>query len=319
MADLNKTQHFSENWEIILHNINFNPEEAVDPFAGNCDLVKYSPDTKWELYDIDVKKPEVQYRDSLLNPIDYTGKNVITNPPYLAKNKTNEFGEIFAKYQTDDLYKASILSIIGCEKGILIIPVNFFTDEATKEVREKFLSQYKVNYVNVFTKQVFANTTYNVCSFYFEKGETDEVTFYDYFKQTTTVLKLKKEDGYRIGGEFYAIFKNIKPVFSRVLKGEKTNTNLFISCTDTKNTNFHLEYKPGYVYEGKNTDRFFATLKCKKNLSEEEQIALASNFNSYVDTARNTYGNLLFTNYRDNGRKRISLDDVYKICTLLIK
>lgn len=316
--DLKKTQHFSENWETILYNINFKPVEAVDPFAGNCDLVKYSPDTKWELYDIDVKKPEVNYRDSLLNPINYTGKTVITNPPYLAKNKTKEFGEIFKKYQTDDLYKASVLSIMGCKNGILIIPLNFFTDEYTKDVREKFLSQYKVNYVNVFTKQVFENTSYNVCSFYFEKGETKKVTFHDYFGQTDTTINLRKEFGYRIGGEFYASFKNIKPIFSRALKGEKVNTNLFITCTDTRAIDFHLEYRPGYIYEGKESDRFFATLRCEKDLTEEEQLALVSNFNSYVADTRVKYGNLLFTNYRDNGRKRISLEDVYKICTLIV-
>lgn len=318
MSDIKKTQHFTENYKEILQGIDFYPQKAVDPFAGNCDLLKYSPNTKWELYDIDVKKPEVNYRDSLLNPIDYTGKSVITNPPYLAKNKTKEFGEIFEKYHTDDLYKASILSILGCKNGILIIPINFFTDEYTREVREKFLSQYRVVYVNVFTKQVFANTSYNVCSFYFEKGETSYVTFHDHFANRDTTLKLKKEYGYRVGGDFYATFKNIKPIFSRVLKGEKANTNLFISCTDTRDTDFHLEYKPGYVYEGKESDRFFATLKCERDLTEEEQIRLASNFNLHIDTARFMHGNLLFTNYRDNGRKRISLEDVYKICTLLI-
>ena len=90
MEDLTRTQHFTENWNKILFNINFKPEKAVDPFAGNCDLVLYSPSTEWELYDIDVKRPEVVFNDSLLNPIDYVGKTVITNPPYLAKNKTKE-------------------------------------------------------------------------------------------------------------------------------------------------------------------------------------------------------------------------------------
>ena len=69
--DVKKTQHFSENWETILYNIDFKPAKAVDPFAGNCDLVKYSPDTEWELYDIDVKKPEVNFRDGLNETLDW--------------------------------------------------------------------------------------------------------------------------------------------------------------------------------------------------------------------------------------------------------
>ena len=95
MADLKDTQHFTTNYKDILYNINFFPKEAVDPFAGNCDLEKYSPKTKWEFYDIDVKKPQVKYNDSLLNPIDYHNKSVITNPPYLAKNKTKKFKKIY--------------------------------------------------------------------------------------------------------------------------------------------------------------------------------------------------------------------------------
>ena len=173
MEDLIKTQHFIKQYEKILKNIDFHPKEAIDPFAGECDLFNYSPETKWTFYDIEPKKENVIKNDSLLNPIDYTGKTVITNPPYLAKNKTKEFTEIFEKYKEDDLHKASIKSIIGCSNGILIIPINFFTDENTEELRKLFLSYYKVSYVNVFSKPVFENTTYNVCSFYFEKGQSE--------------------------------------------------------------------------------------------------------------------------------------------------
>ena len=126
MSEIEKTQHFTSNFETILYNIDFHPAEAIDPFAGNCDLVSYSPNTNWELYDIDVKKPCVIQRDTLLNPPSYEGKSVITNPPYLARNKAND-KKIFDKYQVDDLYKAAILSIIGCKDGILIIPINFFS------------------------------------------------------------------------------------------------------------------------------------------------------------------------------------------------
>lgn len=321
MNDIKKTQHFTENYKEILQGINFYPQEAVDPFAGKCDLIKYSPNTKWELYDIDVKDSRVTYRDSLLNPIDYTGKTIITNPPYLARNKTDQFKDIFDKYQTDDLYKAAILSIIGCENGILIIPVNFFTDEATREVREKFLSQYKVDYVNVFNYQVFENTSYNICSFYFEKGKTETVRFKTWFENGVSrenVFKLDPDFGYRLGGEFFELFKDIKPIFSRAIGDENPNTRIFVNCLDKKDKNFGLEYRPDFVYKGQKNDRIFATLKCEKNLTEDEQINLVSNFNYFIDGYRYIFRDLLFTNYRDRGRKRISLEDVYKICTYLI-
>ena len=68
-----------------------------------------------------------------------------------------------------------------------------------------------------------------------------------------------------------------------------------------------------------NNDRIFATLKCEKDLTPEQQIKLVNEFNTFIDGNRSFYGDLIFTNYRDNGRKRISLEDVYKICTKLLK
>ena len=321
MNDIKKTQHFTTNYEEILQGINFYPQEAVDPFAGACDLIKYSPNTKWELYDIDVKDPRVNYRDSLLNPIDYTGKTVITNPPYLARNKTDQFRDIFDKYQTDDLYKASILSIMGCENGILIIPLNFFTDENTRDIREKFFSEYHVDYVNYFTYQVFENTTYNICSFYFEKGKQDNkpIIFNNGKSGEEHTLTLWEKFGYRIGGEVFDFFQKEKPIFSRVIGNEPTNTNIYVNCLDTRTKHFGLEYKPGYVYKGKKNDRIFATLKCEKDLTPEQQQKLVESFNNCIESFRRTYGDLVFTNYRDHGRKRISLEDVYKICTMLLK
>lgn len=318
MEDLIKTQHFTTQHNKILKNIFFSPAEAVDPFAGACDLVNHFPSTKWELYDIDIKDTRVKYNDSLLNPISYANKTVITNPPYLAQNKTKEFKEIFSKYDTDDLYKASILSIIGCKNGILIIPINFFTDENTKSIREKFLSQYKVSYVNTFNKPVFENTTYNICSFYFERGKTDEIIFYNVDTNKFIKLNLKKEFGYRIGGEFYDEFKNIKPVFSRVKSPtDKYITNIYLSAIDKRQQPLGLTYNENTFY-GSSTDRIFATMLCKYELSIDKQKKLIENFNNYINENRKKYGNLIFTNYRDFGRKRISLDDSYKILTMLL-
>lgn len=318
MENLKNTQHFTTNYKDILYNINFFPKEVIDPFAGNCDLENYSPKSKWTFYDIDVKNSKVIYNDSLLNPINYNNKSIITNPPYLAKNKTKDFDKVFKKYKTDDLYKASILSIIGCKNGILIIPLNFFTDERTSKIRKMFLSQYKVEYVNFFTYQVFENTTYNVCSFYFEKGVTNDVEFFDFKNKKSYSIILKEEFGFRVGGEFYNAISKINPKFSRVKDPRDSGiTNIFVNCIDKKNEKLGLSYNTN-TYYGKDTDRVFATLRYPaKNLSEKEQKDLIKKFNNFILNKRKNP--LLFTNYRDNGRKRISFEDVYKICTGLIE
>lgn len=317
MADLIKTQHFTTQYEKILKNINFHPEEAIDPFAGNCDLKNYSPETKWVFYDLEPKNNFTIKNNSLLNPPDYTDKTVITNPPYLAKNKTKDFDEVFKKYNTDDLYKASMLSIIGCKNGILIIPINFFTDEYTENIRKQFLSQYKISYVNTFNYPVFDETTYNICSFYFEKGKTDDVVFYNIDDNSTLNTVLKEEFGYRLGGDFYNSFKNIKPIFTRARKEiDKYMTNIFLTALDKRNSSINLSYNENHFF-GKETDRIYATLVCEKELSEEEQKNLIERFNNYLNKKRREYNNLILTNYRDFNRKRIGFEDVYKILTQL--
>lgn len=319
MADVEKTQHFTTEYKKILKNINFFPDKAIDPFAGNCDLRNYSPDTQWEFYDLVPTSAEVIQNDSLLNPIDYTDKSVITNPPYLAKNKTKEFADTFKKYDTDDLYKAAMLSLIGCKNGILIIPINFFTDEATEEIRKKFLSIYKVSYVNVFDKPVFKNTTYNVCSFYFEQGETTEVEFYNVDTDKHLHTELKKEYGYRLGGEFYNSFSSTKKRFSRVRTGnEKYITKIFLEALDTRKKKISLSIVDE-VFIGKNTDRVYATLVADKELNLETQQMIVDKFNSFLNQNREEYMNLILTNYRDFGRKRICFDDVFKLCTKFLE
>lgn len=106
-------------------------------------------------------------------PPDYKGKRVITNPPYLAKNKAKDKG-LFKKYGYDDLYKIALSTFIGCEGGIIIVPLNFLTDEYSERIRKEFLSQYKIDKINIFKSPVFSSTTYSVCAFVFHKEPNTE-------------------------------------------------------------------------------------------------------------------------------------------------
>ena len=59
----------------------------------------------------------------------------------------------------------------------------------------------------------------------------------------------------------------------------------------------------------------YATLDCAADLSEEQQRVLIEKVNIELNKLRDKYGNLLFTNYRDNNRKRVSFDFIYKLCS----
>ena len=105
-TDLKRTQHFTTRSAQICENLlEFIPSDAslIEPFAGGEDLIELFPDASWEKYDIEPTNNTIVKRDTLKTPPDYKGKWVITNPPYLAKNKAKD-KELFQQYNNlDDL------------------------------------------------------------------------------------------------------------------------------------------------------------------------------------------------------------------------
>jgi tRNA1(Val) A37 N6-methylase TrmN6 len=124
-------QFYTTNYKYILQNM-YIPDDVkniIEPFAGNGDLLNFIKDkNKYNItcYDIDPKKSFIIKQDTLLNPPNFDNAFILTNPPYLARNKSiDKF--IFNKYTTNDLYKCFIQLLINsnCLGGILIIPLNF--------------------------------------------------------------------------------------------------------------------------------------------------------------------------------------------------
>ena len=78
-------QFFTTNYKYILQNLNIpdDIENIIEPFTGNGDLLNFiSNDKNIECYDIEPKKDFIIKRDTILNPPDYKGKFILTNPPY---------------------------------------------------------------------------------------------------------------------------------------------------------------------------------------------------------------------------------------------
>lgn len=321
-TDIQKTQHYTTNYKVICNGLldGFSPNNIVEPFVGGGDLLNLFPYANWETYDID-ESLECEHRDTLLNPPSYIGKYVITNPPFLAKNHATD-KTLFQQYGYDDLYKVFLKTIIGCEGGMVIVPGNFFCDEGSAAIRREFLSKYEVVRVNFFTYPVFETTTYSVCAFSFFKNDniTQEVPFYINDSDMPVFIPLIKEYSYQVAGQILSRINRQKSVFSRLVKDKepKNPTNIYLYAADTKDKRIRLEYKEEQYY-GKNTDRMFATLDCEKPLTEEQQQALISKVNQWLFNFRTKYANLPFTNYRDNNRKRVGFDFIYKLCSLLLE
>lgn len=363
----NLGQFFTTNSDSILERFGVfvQNKEVTDPFAGNQDLLNWAKNNKCKRFvgfDCDkryIDGKKVFFSDSINSPKNY--KFVCTNPPYLNKNKAS--GKVKEKFFSgansnfEDLYQISIFSILNCEEGILIVPLNFLCAENSSRIRGLFFEKFEIVRLNIFSEQVFEDTTYNVISFYFRKkkggSEKNIIDAVIYPENKKIKLTLEKRWGWQFGGDFIHKIKNTKNslgVFrltedymksgeysveialqnikdKRILRISDDIKNLlernilFLRAIDSKNgKKIQLEDIRKYKISGlvgKNTSRNMAHLIFKKSISVNEQLELMRKFNSELDHNRSKYSSFFLTNFRDNNRKRISFDMAYKFLNLI--
>ena len=158
-----KGQFYTTNASYILSGISIpltNVSKIVEPFAGKGDLIDWIKETGCKIpvisYDIDPKRPDIVKQDTLLCPPDYKDALVITNPPYLARNKSSD-KHIYEMYNTNDLYKCFLKTISDCAGGIILIPAGFFLSprEIDAVCRAEFMKQFRIIKVKYFEETVF--------------------------------------------------------------------------------------------------------------------------------------------------------------------
>lgn len=332
-------QFFTTNYQYILQNfyIPVEVDRIIEPFAGNCDLLSFIENINnyvIECYDIEPRKDNVIERNTLSNPPDYDDKFVLTNPPYLARNKSDN-KDLFDRYGVNDLYKCFLKTIINSSLfgGIIIIPLNFWCSVRTADtsLRKEFLQKFKIIKINVFEEQVFDDTTYTICAFQFERNDNNDkanhsISIDIYPTKKTFTVELNKENGYTIGGEIYNLPKQTSYTITRLIKGDKPNTNILAKCIDD---NINNQIKLTLVNDEnifvddtpKKSARTYATLVITPELSITEQEELVRRFNTYLENMRKKYNSLFLTNYRESksiARKRITFDLVYQIVGYLL-
>ena len=338
-------QFYTTNYEYILQNcvVPSDVSCVVEPFVGNGDLLNFlGEDTSSlglgvEKYDIDPKTEDTIKRDTLLDPPDYTDKFILTNPPYLARNKSQN-KEIYDKYNTNDLYKCFIISIINskCVGGIMIIPLNFISSirKADIDLRRSFLERYRIDVLNIFEEQVFDDTSYAVCTIQFTSitespEEASPINTYIYPAGNHYLFELTAENNYTIGGEIYNLNSSSGIKVERATHiNEKSEflTNILLKCIDD-NINSQLGFKlvadeDRFIDKtDKLSARSYATLIIHKKLTLSQQGKLVKKMNSFIKSKREEYNSLFLTNYRESNsiaRKRISFDLAFKICGYML-
>jgi len=336
-------------------------KNVIDPFAGNRDLMAWSEKNGCKSikgFDVDknyTDNKHVFLNDSINNPLKY--KFICTNPPYLHKNKAdiktkNQFfsgkNAIF-----EDLYQVSIISMLNSDEGIIIVPLNFLSAENSKKTRNLFFEKFQIVKLNIFSEQVFEDTTYNVVAFYYKKrnklAEKDIISATVFPENKKINFTVEKKYDWQLGGEFIKkvnYIQNYLGVFrlteSFLIPGDQKveiavqnikdkqffnvpqdikeileKNILILRAIDSKNgKKIQLEDIRKYRIlglAGKVSSRNMAHLIFKENLTREQQQKLLKEFNEELNKNREKYFSYFLTNFRDNNRKRISFDFTYKL------
>lgn len=313
----------------------------VEPFAGKGDLIDWvkgiCPHLPMEAYDIEPKRADIEKRDTLLHPPDYKDAWIITNPPYLARNKSSN-KEVYNLYDTNDLYKCFIRSVLthaDCKGGIFIIPAGFFFSSRSLDVRcrSEFMTRYRITKVRYFEEKVFDDTTTTVVAFSFERSGTNlqeqDVIWEILPVGIEKVFRVSSDNNWIIGGEIYKCSIPANITIRRHVRGNKLRegeqqTNMTLCALDSgaMDGRICLEYKHGFVYQAKESSRTYATLRITgRVLTEDEQIGLCSEFNRFIEEKRTETWSLFLPQFRESkeyARKRIPFELAYRIILHLL-
>lgn len=324
-SKLSLGQYYTTNVDYIFKEFNVPKGKIIEPFAGQGDIIRWTKRNDIEAYDIDPKGEGIIKRDTLINPPNYKGKYVITNPPFRARNK-NPDKTIYDLYDSDDLFRCFLLTILDCEGGLLILPVSFFTAPRCK-VRGVSLSHFIIEKVSYFEETVFDDTNINIVVFSFSRFKTESnysVKWKRFPTEDFKIFELFEEYNWLIGGELHHLKPSGKYKIKRLLQGYNLKENEFLThltltALDSGDKRISLIFDPNYSYSGKNTSRTYATIiTVGIELTPKQQGKIARAFNRYIESWREETWSLCLPSYRENMRKRVPFDLAYQIILSLI-
>ena len=344
-------QFYTSRWAKVLPGLKVPKRYVViEPFVGSGDLLNAcSKDISVELYDIappteSVKGTKVIVRDTILHPPDYTGKFVLTNPPYIARNKSSD-KRLFDRYKQNDLYKCFMQELMETNQspvgGILILPLNFFSSVRKSDIslRVRFLRKYAITRLNIFDGQMFNDTTSAVCSFQFKLqptvpygGDTVSIEAWVYNSDCTSEVAKSWElnlNGMAMPGGHIHTLTSLAVEVVRLTRINDTEENEACKCDIVLHavdgsaraaaaSRIRLEYigpsgKRVVDRTQKCSGRSSASFILRPSLGPSEQEQLCEQFNTYIDDERSKYNSMFLPAFREYTRKRIPFTLAFNI------
>lgn len=301
----------SEN-DYIFQNLNVNLSEScviTDPFCADGELLKWAethyPNNIKKGFDLDPRIKNARERDSLLNPPNYKNTFVVTNPPF-KKRRGDENVEIYERWKTSEYYLAFLASIMQGQAigGAIILPSNFFTGKISP-IKDLFLSNYKIQRINVFNENVFPDSKHKITSFSFlrERNEEQTISCVNFPNIETKEITIRKRHDWNIAGDTPLYYYYKEKIFSfSPLEGYK-----FIGI-QTQNLDHSLNPINSFLTDDpipfKESERFKASVYSKEKIKHPDELCKC--FNEELSRVRNEYGSLVLIDYLRQGLKRLS-------------
>lgn len=297
-------------------------KNVIDPFCGKRDLLNWAEQHgASSVFGVDIDTsldgPD-DYANSFIDPYSYKDYFILTNPPYLAKNKSSD-KFIFNLFNTDDLYKAALQTFAECDEGIVIIPVNFLSSREAK-TRTWFLNNFRITYCVLFEEQVFDDTTSTVIAFHFEKGSNKAFKLTCVPSEKTIEVFLNPKYSYLYGENFFSFIDtpNTYNVRRLLLGQNEPVSKLYLNALDGGSQHNRIKLSISETpYYGKQTDRSKASIVLDIALTEEQEEEVCKLFNDTLEKFREEYHSLFLSNYRESStlyaRKRIGFEQAYKL------
>lgn len=335
-------QFYSARWQELLVGLHV-PKDMVivEPFVGKGDLLHAcAPGCEFELYDIDPQNTSTIRRDTIADPPCYAGKFVLTNPPYLARNKSPD-KTAYDYYGVNDLYKCFVTELTrqdAAAGGVLVLPLNFWSGVRRADValRTAFLRKYDVVRLNIFEKQMFPDTTAAICTFQFVPRDkatipcaTRRINVWYYPGGVHYTWTLHMGGMAMHGGTVYgagAIGKEAGITVERLTErnnasgDEAHKCDIVLHAVDgVHDKRIRLEMvSPGKRVVDRNGRSRASFLIRPLSLSAEEQQELCVRFNANLERLRREYRSAFLPSFREFKRKRIPFSLAFRLMADLV-
>lgn len=318
-----KGQYYTTNSDFILSGYEsvVAGKKVIDPFAGGGDLLEWSlrnGATAVSAYDLEPKYNGTIQSNTLMDPPDYTGYVLVTNPPYLSKNKCKGDKTVYDKWEQSDYYKCHLASLSEtCDEAIEILPSNFFC-EGRDSIRRKLFETHHIVSAKYWEIPTFDDSTTGTCVVHLKKGkkELQQFPMKLYPSEQVVDVVLESKYKYLFGKDFFEDISRANGIdVVKVDRGmEKPNTNLVIGLLDNGRWNNGVKYNSGDpIYCSPKSFTTYQITLPNIELTEEQQKEIELNFQTKLQKYRTKYHSLFLANYMGPSQKILSRDYVHKL------